>query len=78
MATNIHDTSKRRGRRHGRRHGHAARLWVSQVGQTTTEYALVLLGAATIAMLLTAWAGQTNRIGSLFDSVLRSVGNLIS
>jgi len=49
-------------------------LW----GQTTAEYALVLLGAATVAMLLTAWAGQTNRIGSLFDAVLRSVSNLIT
>lgn len=60
------------------RRGRAANLWLSQAGQTTTEYALVLLGAATVAMLLTAWAGQTNRIGSLFDAVLRSVGNLIS
>jgi len=50
----------------------------SRLGQTTAEYALVLLGAATVAMLLTAWAGQTNRIGSLFDAVLRSVTNLIS
>jgi len=48
------------------------------LGHTTAEYALVLLGAATVAMLLTAWAGQTNRIGSLFDAVLRSVLNLIT
>lgn len=53
------------------------RLWRT-AGQTTAEYALVLLGAATIAMLLTAWAGQTNRLGSLFDAVLRSVANLVS
>lgn len=50
----------------------------SHLGQTTAEYALVLLGAATVALLLTAWAGQTNRIGSLFDAVLRSVTNLIN
>lgn len=54
-------------------------LWrATQAGQTTAEYALVLLGAATIAMLLTAWAGQTNRLGSLFDAVLRSVTNLVT
>ena len=53
-------------------------LWRHSNGQTTAEYALVLLGAATIAMLLTAWAGQTNRLGSLFDAVLRSVTNLVS
>ena len=55
-----------------------AQLWRRSNGQTTAEYALVLLGAATIAMLLTAWAGQTNRLGSLFDAVLRSVTNLVS
>lgn len=56
-----------------------SRLWRSvPTGQTTAEYALVLLGAATIAMLLTAWAGQTNRLGSLFDAVLRSVTNLVA
>jgi len=51
---------------------------ICQTGQTTAEYALVLLGAATIAMLLTAWAGQTNRLGSLFNAVLRSVTNLVT
>ena len=51
---------------------------LGQKAQTTAEYALVLLGAATIAMLLTAWAGQTNRLGSLFDAVLRSVTNLVT
>lgn len=55
-----------------------AQLRQSHLGQTTAEYALVLLGAATVALLLTAWAGQTNRIGSLFDAVLRSVTNLIN
>lgn len=55
------------------------RFWrATPTGQTTAEYALVLLGAATIAMLLTAWAGQTNRLGSLFDAVLRSVTNLVT
>ena len=40
-------------------------------GQATTEYALVLLGAAIIALLVVAWAtdgGGAGRIGELFDS----------
>ncbi len=42
-------------------------------GQSTAEYALVLLGAATIAMVFVAWAGGTSRIGSLLDGVFDSV-----
>jgi len=45
-------------------------------GQATTEYALVLLGAAVIALLVVAWAtdgGGAGRIGELFDSVLTNV-----
>jgi hypothetical protein len=42
-------------------------------GQTTAEYALVLLGAAAVALLVLAWATKTNRIGKLFDFVLDEV-----
>jgi hypothetical protein len=45
-------------------------------GQATTEYALVLLGAAVIALLVVAWAtdgGGAGRIGELFDTVLSNV-----
>lgn len=42
-------------------------------GQTTAEYALVLLGAAAIALLLVAWATKTNRIGKLLDFVVDQV-----
>ena len=47
-------------------------------GQATTEYALVLLGAAVIALLVIAWAtdgGGTGRIGELFDTVLSEIFN---
>ena len=47
-------------------------------GQTTAEYALVLVGAATIAMLIVAWAGSTSRISGLFDTVIRSVTSLLA
>lgn len=45
-------------------------------GQATTEYALVLLGAAIIALLVVAWAtdgGGAGRIGELFDSVIGKI-----
>ena len=45
----------------------------SERGQTTAEYALVLVGVAAVALLLVAWASQTDAIGRLFDSVLDSI-----
>lgn len=47
-------------------------------GQTTAEYALVLVGAATIAMLVIAWAGSTSRITALLNAVLRSITSLVA
>ena len=49
----------------------------SDRGQTTAEYALVLLGAASIALLLVAWATRTDAIGRLFDLVLDNVLNRV-
>ena len=42
-------------------------------GQATAEYALVLLGAATIALLLLAWATRSGRVGKLFESVFDAI-----
>jgi hypothetical protein len=45
-------------------------------GQATTEYALVLLGAALVALLVVAWAtsgGGAGKIGHLFDRVIDAV-----
>lgn len=44
-------------------------------GQATAEYALVLLGAAALALLLGAWAAKSGKVGELFDAV---IGRLIS
>jgi len=57
---------------------HPSDALVSERGQTTAEYALVLVGAATIAMLIVAWAGSTSRISGLFDTVIRSVTSLLA
>lgn len=58
----------------------ARRLWVRRpgpggtarrpdAGQATAEYALVLLGAAVVAIALVTWATRSGRIGELFDAV---------
>ncbi len=45
-------------------------------GQATAEYALVLLGAALVALLLIGWAtagGGAGKIGHLLDRVLDAI-----
>ncbi|MEA3076898.1 MAG: hypothetical protein QOF60_1806, partial [Actinomycetota bacterium] len=37
----------------------------SEDGQATAEYALVLLGAAAVALLVVSWATKTNVVGKL-------------
>lgn len=47
-------------------------------GQATTEYALVMLGAAVVALLVVGWAtsgGGAGKIGRLFDSVIDAVAS---
>jgi Protein of unknown function (DUF4244) len=47
-------------------------------GQSTAEYALVLLGAAGVALLLVAWATKTDKITRLLNSVLDRVLEQVS
>ena len=54
-----------------RRSGH------DQRGQASAEYALVLLGAAAVALLVMAWASRTNRIGRLLDAVMDELLNRV-
>ena len=42
-------------------------------GQATAEYALVLLGAAAIALLLVAWAMKSGKVTALFDTVIDKI-----
>lgn len=42
-------------------------------GQGTAEYALLLLGAATIALIVLTWATGTGKIGELLDAVIDSI-----
>jgi hypothetical protein len=47
-------------------------------GQTTAEYALVLIGAAAIALMLAAWAAKTDKVGRLFNAVIDHIASQVS
>ncbi len=51
----------------------AGRTRNDQRGQASAEYALVLLGAAAVALLIVAWATKTNLIGKLLDAVMGAI-----
>lgn len=40
-----------------------------QRGQATTEYVLVLLGVAAIAIAVAAWAARSGKVGDLLDKM---------
>jgi len=46
---------------------------VGEAGQSTAEYALVILGAVAIATLLITWATGSHAINELFDAVIKKV-----
>jgi len=47
-------------------------------GQSTAEYALVLLGAAGVALLLIAWATKTDKVTRLLNGVIDRVLEQVS
>ena len=54
-----------------------ARLVDDERGQTTAEYALVLLGAASVALLLAVWAKQSGKVGRLLDAIFDSLVKMV-
>jgi hypothetical protein len=50
-----------------------AQTAVTEAGQTTAEYALVILGAAAIGTLVLTWATKSHVIGKLFDTVIGKI-----
>jgi hypothetical protein len=66
-----------------RKEGGVKRLFVrlqsrlaSDRGQTTAEYALVILAAAAIAIVLLVWARSSGKLPAFFDSIIdRIVGD---
>ena len=53
-----------------------ARRLGGEAGQTSAEYALVLLGAASIALLVAFWAKDTDKIGDLLDAMFDKITGL--
>ena len=49
----------------------------SESGQTSAEYALVLLGAASVAILVTLWAKKSDSVGELLDAVFDDVVDMV-
>ena len=49
------------------------RVWRREEGQTTAEYALVILAAAAIAVVLIAWAHSSGKLPQFFDQVIDDV-----
>lgn len=63
------------------RHAHLRRLVAARRddrGQSTAEYALVMLGAAAVALMVVAWANQTDKIGRLLDGVVDTILDKLS
>jgi Flp pilus assembly pilin Flp len=42
-------------------------------GQTTAEYALVILAAAAVAVVLIVWARSSGKLPAFFDSIIDQV-----
>lgn len=49
-----------------------------QIGQTTAEYALVILAAAAIAVVLIAWARSSGKLPAFFDNIIDQVAGSAS
>ena len=46
-------------------------------GQATTEYVLVLLGVAAIAIAVGAWAARSGKVGDLLDKVFDNLADQV-
>jgi hypothetical protein len=44
-----------------------------QHGQTTAEYALVILAAAAVAIVLIAWARSSGKLPAFFDHIIDDI-----
>jgi Flp pilus assembly pilin Flp len=42
-------------------------------GQTTAEYALVILAAAAVAIVLIAWARSSGKLPAFFDDIIDQI-----
>lgn len=59
-------------------HGARRRLLTDERGQASAEYALVLLGAAAVALLIVAWATKTDLVEKLLNKVMQAITGKVS
>ena len=52
---------------------HARHALRREEGQTTAEYALVILAAAAVAVVLITWAHSSGRLPAFFDQIIDTV-----
>ena len=50
-------------------------MLVREEGQTTAEYALVILAAVAVAVVLITWAKSSGKLPAFFDKVVDHVSN---
>jgi Flp pilus assembly pilin Flp len=50
-----------------------ARSLRRQQGQTTAEYALVILAAAAVAIVLITWARSSGKLPAFFDKIIDEI-----
>ena len=53
-------------------------LIAREEGQTTAEYALVILAAAAVAVVLIAWAHSSGKLPAFFDNIIDQVAGSAS
>lgn len=46
-------------------------------GQTTAEYALVLLAAAAVALVLYTWATKSSALPEFFNAIIEKIASLV-
>jgi Flp pilus assembly pilin Flp len=52
-----------------------SRLARGEEGQTTAEYALVILAAAAVAIVLIAWARSSGKLPAFFNKIIDNITN---
>jgi len=52
---------------------HARSALRREEGQTTAEYALVILAAAAVAVVLITWAHSSGKLPAFFDQIIDNV-----
>ena len=61
----------------GRLVASGAAFLAKEEGQTTAEYALVILAAAAVALVLLAWAKSSGKLPDFFNKIIDSISGSV-